>query len=178
MGLNVELLESSFKLVAPKGDALVTRFYERLFKKYPSVKPLFKKTSIKEQKKKLLASLVLVIQNLRRPDKLTPVLQDMGARHVGYGAKPAHYDAVGENLLAVLGEVAGSAWTPQVKQAWTEAYGAIKTIMLAGAERAHSTQGEKTMSKAKQKKGAAAGTDMMGFYLGGPRSIAEQYSAV
>ena len=69
MGLNVELLESSFKLVAPKGDALVTRFYERLFKKYPSVKPLFKKTSIKEQKKKLLASLVLVIQNLRRPDK-------------------------------------------------------------------------------------------------------------
>jgi methyl-accepting chemotaxis protein len=137
-----------------------------MFKKYPSVKPLFKKTSIKEQKKKLLASLVLVIQNLRHPDKLTPVLQDMGARHVGYGAKPAHYDAVGENLLAVLGEVAGSAWTPQVKQAWTEAYGAIKTIMLAGAERAHSTQGEKTMSKAKEKKGAAAGTDMLGFYLG------------
>ena len=166
MGLNVELLESSFKLVAPKGEALVTRFYERLFKKYPAVKPLFKKTSIKEQKKKLLASLVLVIQNLRHPDKLTPVLQDMGARHVGYGAKPAHYDAVGENLLAVLGEVAGSAWTPQVKQAWTDAYGAIKTIMLAGAERAHSTQGDKTMSKAKQKKGAAAGTEMMGFYLG------------
>ena len=108
MGLNVELLESSFKLVAPKGDALVTRFYERLFKKYPSVKPLFKKTSIKEQNKKLLASLVLVIQNLRRPDKLTSVLQDMGARHVGYGVKPAHYDAVGENLLAVLGEVASS----------------------------------------------------------------------
>jgi len=166
MGLNVELLESSFKLVAPKGEALVTRFYERLFKKYPAVKPLFKKTSIKEQKKKLLASLVLVIQNLRHPDKLTPVLQDMGARHVGYGAKPAHYDAVGENLLAVLGEFAGPAWTPQVKQAWTDAYGAIKTIMLAGAERAHSTQGDKTMSKAKQKKGAAAGTDMMGFYLG------------
>jgi hypothetical protein len=88
MGLNIELLESSFKLVAPKGEALVTRFYERLFKKYPAVKPLFKKTSIKEQKKKLLASLVLVIQNLRHPDKLTPVLQDMGARHVGYGAKP------------------------------------------------------------------------------------------
>ncbi len=166
MGLNVELLESSFKLVAPQGDALVTRFYERLFKKYPSVKPLFKKTSIKEQKKKLLASLVLVIQNLRRPDKLTPVLQDMGARHVGYGAQAAHYDAVGENLLAVLGEFAGSAWTPQVKQAWTDAYTAIKTIMLTGAERVHNTQGEKTMSKAKSKKGAPAQADMTGFYLG------------
>ncbi|HMU31790.1 MAG: hypothetical protein K1X60_16005 [Nitrospira sp.] len=166
MALQVELLESSFKLVAPKGEELVTRFYERLFKKYPAVKPLFKHTTIKEQKKKLLASLVLVIQNLRRPEKLTPVLQDMGARHVGYGAKPAHYDAVGENLLAVLGEVAGPAWTPQVKQAWTEAYGAIKTIMLAGAERVHNTQGEKTMSKPKGKKGTAAQADMTEFYLG------------
>ncbi|MBX3340433.1 MAG: PAS domain S-box protein [Nitrospira sp.] len=166
MGLQVELLESSFKLVAPKGEELVTRFYERLFKKYPAVKPLFKHTTIKEQKKKLLASLVLVIQNLRRPEKLTPVLQDMGARHVGYGAKPAHYDAVGENLLAVLGEVAGPAWTPQVKQAWTEAYAAIKTIMLTGAERVHNTQGDKTMSKSKAKKGTAAQADMTGFYLG------------
>ena len=133
MRLNVELLEQSFKLVAPKGEALVSRFYERLFQKYPSVKPLFAHTSLAEQKKKLLASLVLVIQNLRRPDKLTEVLQALGARHVDYGAQPAHYDAVGENLLAVLGEFAGPAWTPEVKQAWTEAYGAITTIMLQGA---------------------------------------------
>ena len=137
MGLNVELLEQSFKLVAPKADALVNRFYERLFQKYPAVKPLFKDVSMADQKKKLLASLVLVIQNLRKPEKLTEPLQTMGARHVAYGALPAHYDAVGENLLAVLGEFAGPAWTPQVKQAWTEAYGAIKTIMLQGAARLH-----------------------------------------
>ena len=168
MGLNIELLESSFKLVAPQGDALVTRFYERLFEKYPVVKPLFKNASIREQKKKLLASLVLVIQNLRHPEKLTPVLQDMGARHVAYGAKPAYYDAVGENLLAVLGEFAGEAWTPEVSQAWTDAYAAIKTIMLEGAKRAHHTQGEKKMSKApaKTKTKAPTQADMSGFYLG------------
>ena len=134
MGLNVELLEASFKLVAPQGEALVTRFYERLFEKYPAVKPLFKNASINEQKKKLLASLVLVIQNLRHPEKLTSALQAMGARHVGYGVKPAHYDAVGENLLSVLGEIAGEAWTPEVSQAWADAYAAIKTIMLQGAK--------------------------------------------
>ena len=168
MGLNIELLESSFKLLAPQGDALVTRFYERLFEKYPVVKPLFKNAPISEQKKKLLASLVLVIQNLRHPEKLTPVLQDMGARHVGYGAKPAYYDAVGENLLAVLGEFAGEAWTPEVSQAWTDAYAAIKTIMLEGAKRGHHTQGEKKMSKApaKTKTKASAQADMSGFYLG------------
>lgn len=136
MALNVELLESSFKLVAPRGEELVARFYERLFEKYPAVKPLFKNASLTEQKKKLLASLVLVIQNLRHPDKLTSALHDLGARHVQYGTKPAHYDAVGENLLAVLEEFAGNAWTPELKQAWTDAYGAIKTIMLEGAKQA------------------------------------------
>ncbi|MDO9117634.1 MAG: methyl-accepting chemotaxis protein [Nitrospira sp.] len=161
MSLNVDVLESSFKLVAPQGEKLVTRFYERLFQKYPAVKPLFKQSSMKAQKKKLLASLVLVIQNLRHPDKLTKALQDLGARHVTYGAEPTHYDAVGENLLAVLQEFAGPAWTPGVKQAWIDAYGAIKTIMLAGAQRAHSTQGRRTMSKSKSKtKGVATGPDM------------------
>lgn len=119
MELNVELLEQSFKLVAPKADALIRCFYERLFQQYPAVKSLFKHASMADQKK-LLASLVLVIQSLRRLEKLTEVLQTLGARHVDYGALPAHDDAVDENLLAVLAEFAGPAWT--------EAFGAIKTI--------------------------------------------------
>ncbi|TAJ30966.1 MAG: hypothetical protein EPO64_02760 [Nitrospirae bacterium] len=45
MGLNVDLLESSFKLVAPQGDKLVARFYERLFQKYPAVKPLVEQSA-------------------------------------------------------------------------------------------------------------------------------------
>jgi methyl-accepting chemotaxis protein len=138
MGLNVELLEQSFKLVAPKGDALVARFYKRLFEQYPAVKPMFQGVSPKEQQKKLLAALVLVIQNLRHPDRLTKALQQLGGRHAGYGAKPPHYDAVAKTLLEVLGEFAGSAWTPTVKKAWADALGAVKTIMLEGA-RQHTT---------------------------------------
>ena len=131
--LKIDALEQSFKLVAPQGEQLVHRFYERLFEKYPAVKPLFKNTTIAEQEKKLLASLVLVIQNLRHPDKLTKVLQDLGGRHVEYGTQPAHYDAVAETLLAVLGEFAGPAWTADVKQAWAEALTAIKSAMLSRA---------------------------------------------
>ncbi len=138
MALKVELLESSFKLVAPKGEALVARFYERLFQKYPAVKPLFSGVSMKAQKKKLLASLVLVIQNLRHGEKLREALLDLGRKHVGYGAEAPHYDAVAENLLAVLAEFAGKAWTPQLQEAWTEALGAIKTIMLEGASQSTS----------------------------------------
>ncbi|MBI3351472.1 MAG: methyl-accepting chemotaxis protein [Nitrospirae bacterium] len=136
MGLNVELLEKTFKMVAPKGDAIVSRFYEKLFQDYPAVKPMFSGASMAQQKKKLLASLVLVIQSLRKPDQLTKALHQLGAKHEGYGAKPAHYDAVAITLLSVLKEFAGAAWTPQVRQAWADALGAVKSIMLEGAKQA------------------------------------------
>ncbi|SPP65124.1 methyl-accepting chemotaxis protein [Nitrospira lenta] len=136
MGLNVGLLESSFALLKPQAEALVSRFYERLFDKYPAVKPMFARTPMSEQKKKLLGSLVLVMQNLRKPETLTPALKQLGARHVAYGTQPAHYGAVAETLLGVMGELAGPAWTHDVKQAWTDALNTIAHIMLEGAREA------------------------------------------
>ena len=141
MNVNVEVLEKSFQLIAPKGEEVVNRFYERLFQKYPDVKPLFRNVSMKQQKKKLLASLVLVIENLRKPEVLTQPLRQMGARHVGYGVTPAHYPAVAENLLAVLAEFAKEAWTPEVQQSWTQALKLVNTVMLEGAEEASSSRG-------------------------------------
>jgi hemoglobin-like flavoprotein len=52
---------------------------------------------------------------------------------VGYGAKPEHYGAVGAALLDTFGLHLGEAWTPEVKEAWVEAYGAISSLMLEGA---------------------------------------------
>ncbi len=155
MGLNVALLESSFELLKPQADTLVNRFYERLFEKYPAVKPMFARTTMPEQKKKLLGSLVLVMQNLRRPETLTPALKQLGARHVAYGTQPAHYGAVAETLLGVMGEMAGAAWTPDVKQAWTDALNTIAQIMLEGAREAATRpasiqQGGMKMAKGKK----------------------------
>ena len=144
MGLKVDLLEESFQLVASKSDELVRRFYERLFQKYPEVKPLFKSINMQQQKKKLLASILIVMENLRKPDQLNTALEEMGARHKAYGAKPAHYAAVGENFLAVLGEMIGSAWTTDVRHAWVGAFDVIKKVMLEGAaksEEIRSSQG-------------------------------------
>ncbi len=133
MALNVELLEQSFAAVAPQADRLVEVFYQHLFEDYPAVKPLFEKAEMAEQRKKLLASLKLVVENLRRPEVLGPALEEMGARHVGYGAQEAHYPAVGATLLKSLAEIAGDAWTDEMNDAWAEAYGEISRIMLAGA---------------------------------------------
>ena len=133
MSLNIELLEQSFNAVAPKGDQLVETFYRNLFTDYPQVKSLFEQADMADQRKKLLASLKLVVDNLRKPEVLVQALEQMGERHVAYGAEEEHYPAVGATLLKSLAEVAGDLWNDELNDAWAEAYGEISKIMIAGA---------------------------------------------
>ena len=148
--LDVVTLEKSFALIAPHADRLVERFYSELFRRHPAVRPLFGKTNMHAQRKKLIAALQLVVANVRKPQKLIPVLQEMGRRHEKYGAKPEHYPAVATTLLDVMSEIAGPQWTPQVKRAWSDALGLITETML-GAYRSQAgpineTREEKQMS--------------------------------
>jgi hemoglobin-like flavoprotein len=53
MALDVETLEESFDLVAPHGDELMRRFYDRLFEVAPAVKPLFANVDMERQRKAL-----------------------------------------------------------------------------------------------------------------------------
>lgn len=128
MSLNIELLESSFKLVAPKGDELANRFYARLFREHPELRPMFSDDMAK-QKKHLVAALAMVVQNLRKPEQLTQALNDLGLRHIGYGVQRDQYPIVGQTLLATLAEITGDAWNDELQNAWADAYDAIQAII-------------------------------------------------
>lgn len=133
MPLDVELLESSFDLVAPRGDELMEVFYARLFEAAPAVKPLFESTDLRRQKQMLLGTLVLLRKALRDLNRIAPALRALGARHVSYGARPEHYPIVAEVLIASLAEVAGDAWRPEHEVAWAAALAVVADTMLGGA---------------------------------------------
>jgi hemoglobin-like flavoprotein len=135
MSLDLEALETSFDLVAPRGDELMDVFYARLFEAAPAVKPLFARTDLRKQKIMLLRVLGLLRQSLRNLDSIVPVLHDLGARHVAYGAQPEHYPVVGAVLIASMAEVAGDAWRPEYERAWAAAYDVVARAMLDGAAR-------------------------------------------
>lgn len=140
MTLDLENLEASFDLIAPRGEELVDVFYSRLFEAAPAVEPLFAQTDLRKQKAMLLATLVLLRKSLRDLEAISPKLRQLGARHVGYGARPEHYPVVAEAMLASMAEIAGAAWTQDVAAAWADALNLVATAMLEGAEEAESCQ--------------------------------------
>ena len=133
MALDVELLEHSFDLIAPRGQELVDRFYQRLFETAPSTKPLFERVDMDTQKSSLLAILITLRESLRDLSVIAPDLEELGARHVEYGARPEHYPVVGSVLLETMAEMGGSAWKAEYTSAWAEAYQVVQDVMLKGA---------------------------------------------
>ena len=133
MSLDLDALETSFDLIAPRGEELVDTFYARLFTAAPAVEPLFAGTDLPEQKKMLLATLVLLRRSLRDLGSIVPKLRELGRRHVAYGARPEHYPVVGAVLIASMADVAGEAWRPEFQQAWSRAVDVVAGAMLEGA---------------------------------------------
>ena len=119
--MDIEALETSFDLVAARGDELMEIFYARLFETAPAVKPLFAGSDMARQRQMLLGALVLLRQSLRDLDSVVPALRKLGARHAHYGAQPAHYPVVGAVLIGAMETVAGDAWHARYADAWGEA---------------------------------------------------------
>src|SRR5262245_1031445 len=133
MDLDLQALETSFDLVASRGDVLMDVFYARLFAAAPAVKPLFAATDPRRQKAMLLGALVQLRGSLRDLPAFIPALQRLGARHVGYGTRPEHYPVVGAVLIDAMAEVAGEAWRAEYTRAWQVAFGVVAGAMLHGA---------------------------------------------
>jgi hemoglobin-like flavoprotein len=133
MPLDLDALETSFDLIAPRGDELVDTFYARLFTAAPAVRPLFAGTDLPRQKAMLLATLVLLRKSLRDLDAILPKLRELGARHVAYGAEPGHYAVVGAVLIRSMAELASDAWRPEHGCAWAAAFDVVAGAMLEGA---------------------------------------------
>jgi nitric oxide dioxygenase len=126
----IKLVQDSFAKVAPISEAAAVLFYDRLFEIAPQVKPMFP-ADMTEQRKKLMATLAVVVNGLSNLESILPAASALAKRHVGYGAKPAHYPVVGAALLWTLEKGLGDAWTPDIAEAWTAAYGTLSGYMIS-----------------------------------------------
>jgi hemoglobin-like flavoprotein len=128
----VNLVQQSFAKVAPISEQAAVLFYGRLFEVAPAVEAMFP-ADMTEQRKKLMGTLAVVVNGLSNLSAVLPAASALAKRHVSYGAKPEHYPVVGGALLWTLEKGLGEAWTSDVADAWTAAYGTLSGYMIAEA---------------------------------------------
>ena len=122
------MVTDSFAKVAPIADKAAELFYGRLFEIDPGTKPLFKKTDMKEQGRKLMQTLATAVGALYSLEQLVPVVEDLGKRHISYGVTKKQYDSVGQALIWTLEQGLGDDFTPEVRGAWVEVYGILASV--------------------------------------------------
>ena len=130
----IQLVTQSFAQLAPRANEFGRAFYDRLFELDPALRPLFK-NDIDSQIGKLLQMLIAVVHNLDHVEQLVPVIQSLGSRHAGYGVTEEHYQTVASALLWALERELGTAFTPEVRDAWIAAYTLIAETMQSALPR-------------------------------------------
>lgn len=124
-------IENSFEVVASRGEEFIDRFYARLFTVRPEIRSSFPE-NLAPQKKMLLATLWFIIRNLRSPQSLRDALIELGKRHAGYGAEPAHYAMLRDAYIEVMADTMGDQWNDELTVAWREAFSFVSETMLEG----------------------------------------------
>jgi hemoglobin-like flavoprotein len=138
---NERLVRQSWQQFEPLAVASAAFFYEKLFELDPDARHLFARTDMEAQGRKVMHMFAEIVRSLDRPEQLVPEVADLGRRHVHYGVRDHQYGSVGTALLWTLERVLGPAFTPAVRDAWTEAYLLCAIILRrAAAQEVESSQ--------------------------------------
>jgi hemoglobin-like flavoprotein len=129
----IELVQASFEKVRPIADQAAETFYQRLFEIAPHYRHMFK-NNMSKQGAMLMSTLGLAVGSLNDLEKILPAVQALGRRHAGYGVTAEHYQPVAEAFLWTLDYYLGEAFTPELKEAWVEAYTILAGAMIEASE--------------------------------------------
>ena len=126
------LVQSSFVRIQPILETAMSMFYDRLFALDPSLQQMFR-SSRTDQARKLATALTMVVKSIDCPQRIKGAVEALGRRHVGYGVRDEHYTTVGLALLETLEAGLGEAFTAEVRDAWSAAYGWLTFTMREAA---------------------------------------------
>ena len=129
----IELVQASFEMVRPIADQAAETFYQRLFEIAPGYRSLFR-NNMNKQGAMLMSTLGLAVGSLNNLEAILPAVRSLGQRHAGYGVTAEHYQPVAEAFLWTLDHYLGEAFTPELQQAWVEAYTILAGAMIEASE--------------------------------------------
>jgi nitric oxide dioxygenase len=128
----IEIVKATVPALEKHGEMLTRHFYKRMFERNPEVAPFFNTANQSggSQQRALAAAICAYAANIDNLEVLGGAVELIAQKHASLGIQPEHYPVVGANLLGSIREVLGEAATPEVIDAWAEAYGFLADIFI------------------------------------------------
>jgi len=123
------LIQETWARFEPMAADHARFFYDKLYELDPDSRALFATTNMDEQRHRLMESIGYLIGEIGNPDVFVTELVALGRRHSAYGVRDSDYDAAGVALLWTLEQALGADFTPDIRDAWNEAYHAMASVM-------------------------------------------------
>ncbi|AXF57513.1 NO-inducible flavohemoprotein [Salicibibacter kimchii] len=129
---HVEQIKASAPVLAEKGEAITTRFYEQMFEAHPELLNIFNHRNQKQgtQPKALMQTLYAAAVNIENLESLLPTVKKIAHKHVALQVVPEQYPIVGHYLLKAMKEELGEAASDELLEAWGEAYEIVADIFI------------------------------------------------
>eukprot|EP00967_Tisochrysis_lutea_P083338 scaffold115767_cov35-Tisochrysis_lutea.AAC.3 len=102
---------------------------------------IYESEALKHHAISVLSTVGAAVAGLGDLQKLVPILEDLGKRHVNYGVKAEHYNIIGEALIDTLALSLGPAFTPEVKCEWMKVYSMVANTMKGDNYKVESLHG-------------------------------------
>lgn len=127
--VDMEALRAALAKLQPQVQAVIGRFYERLFERRPDFRPYFAHTDWTRQRRMLLGALVMALEAEEEPEAVVDTIRAYGRRHDSYTLSDADYEVFGATLKETLQDALAADWTPKVDEAWDHAFEHLVTTM-------------------------------------------------
>ena len=128
----ISLVTDGIDRLQPRLPELADAFYRTLFERHPELRTMFP-AELSRQRVKFADELRTIVRAIPDFGSFIGNATQLGARHVGYGVRVAHYGQVRAVLLETIAYALGPEWTDDMGQAWSSAYDLITEAMLMGA---------------------------------------------
>ena len=135
----IDIVKATAPAVAKNAEAITTTMYEIMFTNHPEIKVMFKDAE-PNQHKKLAGAVSAYAANIDNLGALDKAIEKMVAAHIKTKVLPEHYPIVGVSLLEAIGKVLGEAATPEVIDAYKEAYFFLADILIAKEKEAYAAR--------------------------------------
>ncbi|OQS02970.1 Nitric oxide dioxygenase (Pi-NOD1) [Thraustotheca clavata] len=134
----INIIKATSPVVAQYGYQITSTMYGTMLKSDPAISALFNPShqkvlpgeKVARQPSALAAAVGAYAANIDNLGVLTAAVERMAQKHVSLYILPEHYPVVGEHLLAAIKTVLGDAATPEIVQAWGEAYWFLADILI------------------------------------------------